>query len=203
MSAKQIPHHTIKQDFNSLTDDEKDAYAVLAERDLVRSRTLWNELVEFLLKTKGKIPYSRMAAHLGGIVCENTIVHFLKQQEGFHTRKDRILPSLDAGAMFKRVVWAETFWWFWKCVACCPVNDVQFVLVQDDPLLIQYCNPPHPGPSPSSFRTVPLLIQDHIHPYPGPYQSPSRTMPFPIQDHYPLHPGPYPSLSRTVPAVLV
>ena len=92
---EKIPHHIIKEEFELLTEDQKDAYAVLAKRDLVRSRTLWNELVEFLLKTKGKIPYSSMAAHLGGIVCENTIVHFLKQQEGFHTRKDRILPLLD------------------------------------------------------------------------------------------------------------
>jgi hypothetical protein len=39
-----------------------------------------------------------MASHLGKIVSANCIQKFLKEQEGFKMRKDRILTHLDVAA---------------------------------------------------------------------------------------------------------
>ena len=104
----------------------------MAQRDLVRSRSLWGELCDILLKSKGKVSYATLANHLSNIVDKTTIMRHLKDQEGFTTRKDRILPSLDKSAKVRPVKWAETFWMFWKCVKCCPPSRVKFVLVHMD-----------------------------------------------------------------------
>ncbi len=131
-TSAKIPHATLKAEFDALTPDQKEAYEILAQADLERSRTLWDELTDFLLKTKGKVPYAHIEIQLGFIVSKATIMKILKQQEGFYLRKDRILPSLSQAAKFKRVVWAELFWYFWRCAACCPVEDIQFVSLHMD-----------------------------------------------------------------------
>ena len=104
----------------------------MAEQDLICSRTIWDELKDFILKTKGKVPYTAMEFHLGYFVSTYTIMKILKQQEGYHMRKDRILPALDKAAQKRRVVWAETFWWLWKGIRCCPCSTIQFVLIHMD-----------------------------------------------------------------------
>ena len=68
-----------------------------------------------------------MAAHLGHIVSKTTIMNILKSQEGYYLRKDRILPALDAATKKRRVIWAHTFWWFWKMAKFCNKEHVQYV----------------------------------------------------------------------------
>ena len=90
-------------EFEYLSEEEKQAYEMLAQQDLVLSCTLWDELKTFLLNTKGKVPYEVMVVHLGSIVLKSTVVNILKKQEGYHMCKDRILQSLDAQAKSRQV----------------------------------------------------------------------------------------------------
>ena len=119
-------------EFESLTEEQKTAYSILAERDYIRSQSLWDELKEFLLTTKGKVPYEAMVIHLGHIVCENTVRKILLDQEGFYIRGDKILPHLDESAKLRRVAWAQTFWIFWKSASACSVQRIRFVSVHMD-----------------------------------------------------------------------
>ena len=86
----------------------------MAQRDLERAEFLWDELKDLLFKTKGKISYRCMSAQLGNIVSHNTVRLWIKRQGGFRIRKDRILPSLDPAAKARWVVFAHSFWLFWK-----------------------------------------------------------------------------------------
>ena len=115
-----------------MTDTEKYVFEILAKRDLVRSRTLFDELKGLLLRTKGKITYLALANGLNNIVSESTVRRFLISQDGFMVRKDRLLPSLDSAAKLRRVEWAETFWIFWKSVRAIPSQKVKFVMVHMD-----------------------------------------------------------------------
>ena len=131
-TSERIPTEILKLEFEALDQETKHSLGVMAQRDLVRSRSLWGELCDILLKSKGKVSYAVLANHLSNIVDKTTIMRTLKDQEGFRTRKDRILPHLDKAAQLRRVKWAETFWMFWKCVKCCPPSKVIFVLVHMD-----------------------------------------------------------------------
>ena len=122
----------LKQEYNSLPETEKNAYHILAERDKRRAAFIWGELKALLLKSKGKISYVTMATQLGNIVSPNTISSWLKSQEGFSVRKDRILPSLDAQAKARRVVWAHSFWMFWYSGCLVKQEKAIFVLVHMD-----------------------------------------------------------------------
>ena len=73
-----------------------------------------------------------MANQSGDIVSANTIIKWLKQQKGFTTRKDRILPSLDKAAMLRHVVWAHSFWIFWYSAKYVRPEVALFVLVHMD-----------------------------------------------------------------------
>ena len=131
-TTSRIPHATLAAEFDALSPAQKEVYETLAQQDMVRSRTIWDDLKNFLLKTKGKVPYSAMEYHLGHIVSKTTIMSILKSQEGYHMRKDRILPALDEATKKRRVVWAETFWWLWKMIRCCSTTNIQFVLIHMD-----------------------------------------------------------------------
>ena len=89
-------------------------FELLAETDLERSRHLKDELIELLRKTCGKISYQAIATELGDIVSPNTIRKFIKGQNGFRTREDRLLPHLDRQAKMRQVQWAQSFWVFWR-----------------------------------------------------------------------------------------
>ena len=65
---RKYSHQILVDDFNSKSESEKKAYEIMAERDLERSRTLFDEVKDVLLKTKGKIRYQRIADHLKNIV---------------------------------------------------------------------------------------------------------------------------------------
>ena len=127
-----IPEADLKAEFEGLSDIAKLNYAILAQQNYDRAETLWEELKDVLLKTEGKISYKTMASQLGGIVSESTIYLFLNNQLGYQMKTDRILPSLDTAAMMRRVVWAESFWLFWKSVMAVPVDRVIFVLIHMD-----------------------------------------------------------------------
>ena len=73
---------------------EKEAFEILVEIGLFRSQTLWDELKSVLLRSKGKIGYKTMANTIGNIVSVKPIRTYLKAQDGFHMKKDRILPVL-------------------------------------------------------------------------------------------------------------
>ena len=128
----RISHAVLVANFDKLTDKQKHAYSVLADRDLICSRTLWDELKTSLLNTKGKVPYFIMATHLGNIVCAETIHNFLRNQDSYHMRVDRILLHLDQSAKERRVIWGESFWIFWKSASMCPTTEIQFVSVHMD-----------------------------------------------------------------------
>ena len=120
----------MREEFNNLPPNLLQAFEIKAEHDCERAMGLWDELKTLLLDTKGKLGYKAMADQLGGkIVGVVSIRRVLKNQEGFRMRKDRILPSLDAAAKVRHVVWGESFWIFWKSVACEPIQKVICVLV--------------------------------------------------------------------------
>ena len=51
--TEKIPHEILKEEFDNLLDDDKEAFKILAERDQVRCKHMWEELKELLKKTKG------------------------------------------------------------------------------------------------------------------------------------------------------
>ena len=131
-TTSRIPHESLKHEYMNLPVAEKEAYEILARRDFERSAFLWDELKQLLLKTKGKISYKTMSNQLGDIVCPNAIAKWLKQQQEFYIRKDRILPSLYAQAKARRVAWAHSFWVFWMSAKCVRSQKAIFVLVHMD-----------------------------------------------------------------------
>ena len=118
--------------FEELSVEQKRSYEVLAQRQLDRSRYLWEDLKKVLLKTKGKISFRELENQLDNIVSHQTIMNFLNTQEGFTLKKDRIIPSLDLNAKERRVEWAETWWTFWKCVKCIPTDKAIVVNIHMD-----------------------------------------------------------------------
>ena len=128
----RIPNEILKSQFEALPAVERNAYELIAARDRNRAMFLWDELKHLLIRTKGKISYRTMAAQLGNIVSPNTISNWLKQQEGFSVRKDRILPSLDLQAKTRRVIWAQSFWLFWYSARLVNMEKAIFVLVHMD-----------------------------------------------------------------------
>ena len=127
-----IPISTLKEEYESLSPTEKHAYQVLADRDLQRSEHLWEELKDVLVRSKGKISYERLSNYLGGIVGPSAIRNWLRQQPGFRIRRDRILPHLDSAAKCRRVIWAHSFWLFWKSCRLVDVKKAIFILVHMD-----------------------------------------------------------------------
>ena len=68
-----------------------------------------------------------MANTMGNFISVKPIRKYLKAQDGFHMRKDRILPALDRQAKERRVVWGHTFWVFWKII--CAISRQQYFIV--------------------------------------------------------------------------
>ena len=71
----------LRDEFNQLPSDEREAYEILAARDLERSQHLWEELKNVLLKTKGKVSYISLANQLGNIVSHECIRRWLLAAE--------------------------------------------------------------------------------------------------------------------------
>ena len=113
-TTENIPYDILRNDFNSKSDSEKQAYEIMAERDLERSKSLWDEVKTILLRTKGKISFREIANYLNNIISPNTIREYLSNQPTFSIRKDRILPALDKQAMKRRYIWVQKFWLFWS-----------------------------------------------------------------------------------------
>ena len=131
-SNHRLCENYLRQKFESLSADEKEMYQVLANRDMERSRFLKEELIEILKKTCGKISYLAIASELGDIVSVNTIRKYIKSQQGFRTRKDRLLPHLDRQAKRRRVEWAQSFWVFWRSCMLVNTQRMQIVLIHMD-----------------------------------------------------------------------
>ena len=72
-TTSRILNAILKQQFNSLSLHEKELYDLITKADLNCAPYLLEELVAFLLKTKGKISYDTMANQLGNIVCPGHI----------------------------------------------------------------------------------------------------------------------------------
>ena len=131
-STETIPLEELREEFDSLEESEKNDLKILAERDLERSRTLWDELKEFLLRSKGKVSFEVMAAHLNNIVSVNTIHRFVQKQAGYGIYREKLLPHLNSGCKEKRHIWSHTFWYIWKSVRAIPHRQVQVVLIHMD-----------------------------------------------------------------------
>ena len=125
-------HKLLIDDYNNKNERTKKAYEVMAERDLVRSRNLLDEVKTVLLRTKGKISFCQIADYLNNIVSINTIRQYLTNQPTFGTRKDRILPALDKQAMQRRFKWAQTYWLFWSLCKSIPSSKARLVLMHMD-----------------------------------------------------------------------
>ena len=97
----------------NLPSTEKEAFQIIAERELQRSEHLWGELKEILKKTKGKVSYKTMSDQLNNLASPTTIRNWLVSQPGFRIRKDRVLPLLDSQAKLRRLKWTHDFWLFW------------------------------------------------------------------------------------------
>ena len=131
-TTSRLSDKDLQLEYENLPQRERNAYVSIAQRNMNRSAHLWGELKQLLIKTKGKISYETMATQLGDIVSPNTISSWLKRQEGFYVRKDRILPSLDSQAMARRVAWAHSFWLFWYSARLVKSEKALFVLVHMD-----------------------------------------------------------------------
>ena len=130
-STERLDPEQLSQEYNALTPHQKATFENNATIDLQRSAFLFDELKDFLLKTKGKVSFSTIQNHLQ-IASTSAIRKFLIQQDGWATRKDRILPHLDSAAKLRRLVWACQFWLFWKSVRAVPTTKVRFVLLHMD-----------------------------------------------------------------------
>ena len=128
----KIDERNIKEEFENLPDHDREVLELQAQRDLERAVHLKDELEALLLKTKGKLSYHEMANQLGNLVCANTIRNYLRSRPTFRMRKNRILPHLDKAAKLRRIIWAESFWVFWKSARCCNVKKVRFVMLHMD-----------------------------------------------------------------------
>lgn len=73
-----------------------------------------------------------MSDQLNNIVSPNTIRVWLKSQEGFKLRRNRILPALDAAAKLQRLQWTHSFWLFWLSATLIPVEKAIMVLCHMD-----------------------------------------------------------------------
>ena len=131
-TTEKIPEVILKAEYESLPDNDKYAHSIMAQCDLERAEFLWDELKDLLFKTKGKISYRCMSAQLGNIVSHNTVRLWIKRQGGFRIRKDRILPSLDPAAKARRIVFAHSFWLFWKSARLIPIEKAIMVLIHMD-----------------------------------------------------------------------
>ena len=101
-------------EYNAITVEQKLSYNDKAQRLMYRAPFLHQELCSLLLKTKGKFPYKVMSAHLEDVSSTNTIRNHTQPLKGFKHRKNRLSHLLDEASKKQRVVWAETFWFFWK-----------------------------------------------------------------------------------------
>ena len=114
---------------DKLNEEQKKNLEMFADRDLEESRSLWDRLSYYMRdKTKGKIPYKCIAAHLDNKLSINTIRHHMLKQHGYLTRRDRVLPHLNKRTMAKHYMWCKNFWLFWKSV-CCITNPRKTVVV--------------------------------------------------------------------------
>ena len=75
---ERIPNAILRNEWDNLTDAQRKVYEDLAAQDCIRAQSLWDELKDFLVKTKGKVPYSTMATYLGNIVSKTTRILLTK-----------------------------------------------------------------------------------------------------------------------------
>ena len=87
-TTSRISNDELKRDFEHLHPSEKAAYECLLVRDRRQSVFIWGKLKQLLIKTKGKISHANMSNQLGDIILPKTISAWLKNQEGFHVRRD-------------------------------------------------------------------------------------------------------------------
>lgn len=131
-TTERLSAQLLKDEFSNLPEDEKRAYETIADCDYQLSLHLWDELKQLLIKTKGKISYRSMSDQLDNIVSAEAIRTWLQQQDGFHVRRDRVLPSLDKQAKGRRLKWSHDFWVFWYFVRYVKKEKALFVLTHMD-----------------------------------------------------------------------
>ena len=88
--------------------------------------------MDLLKKTNGRITWGEIASQMRDIVDKCTIRTHVQSLDGFRVRKNRILPYLDQSAKDRRVVWAQTFWMFWKCISALDPEKYVVVLCHMD-----------------------------------------------------------------------
>ena len=74
---------------------------------------------------------------LNNIVDNTTVRKYMMSLEGYIMRKTLLLPGLDSMAKLQYVVWAETFWIFWKYVKFFEPREKIKMLVNMDEIFLR------------------------------------------------------------------
>ena len=130
--SSRIPEYELVENYAKLDDQDRKCYEILAARDYERSRHLWDDVCEYMKRTKGRIPYTFIATYLNNIVCVKTIQKFITEQPTYSMRRYKLLPSLDYAARIRRFRWASTYMKFWGFVKYIPPDRVRVVQVHMD-----------------------------------------------------------------------
>ena len=101
-------------EYESLAVDQKLSYKHQAQRLMDRAPFIHQEICSLILMSKGKFPYKVMPAHLGDVLSTNKIRNHIQSLKVFKHRRIRLLFFLGKSTKKRRVIWAETFWFFWK-----------------------------------------------------------------------------------------
>ena len=126
-SPERLNEIALKDEFDHLLLDQKFIYEMKANAALVRGPYLHDKLISLVKKVNGMITFNKCANQLNYIVTKQTVQTYMKSLEGYRMRKTRLLPALDLMAKSRRVVWAQVFWMFWKCM--CAINFAATILV--------------------------------------------------------------------------
>ena len=126
-SPERLDEIALKDEFKHLPLEEKFIYEMQSNAALARGPYLHDELISLVKKVNGMITFEECANQLNEIVTKQTVRTYMLSLEGYRMRKTRLLPALDLMAKLRRVVWAQTFWMFWKCM--CAINSDATILV--------------------------------------------------------------------------
>ena len=126
-SPERLDEIALKDEFEHLPLEQKFIYEMKANAALARGPYLHDELISLIKKVNGMITFDECSNQLNDIVTKQTVRTYMRSLEGYRMRKTRLLPALDSMAKSRRVVWAQVFWMFWKCM--CAINSAATILV--------------------------------------------------------------------------
>ena len=100
--------------YDVLAVEHKLSYNHEAQSLMAWEPFLCQELCNLLWTTKENFPYKAISAHLGSVLNTNTIINHIQSLKGFKHHIIKLLPLLGEASKKRKLIWAETFWFFWK-----------------------------------------------------------------------------------------